>query len=35
MHDILFGIVVPAAVFLLSFITTVMLYRHFAGKPDR
>jgi hypothetical protein len=35
MHSLIFGIIVPAAVFLLSFITTVMLYRHFAGKSDR
>jgi hypothetical protein len=30
MHSTFFGIVFPAAVFVLSFTTTVLLYRHFS-----
>lgn len=33
MNSMLIGIVVPAAVFILSFTATVLLYRHFSkGK---
>lgn len=34
MSNIIFGIVVPAVVFIISFATTYFLYRHFAGKQD-
>lgn len=32
MSNLLFGIIVPGAVFVLSFILTDMLYRHFSRK---
>ncbi len=32
MSKILFGIVIPAAVFIFSFIMTYLLYRHFSKK---
>ena len=32
MSNLLFGIIVPAAVFLLSLFLTDRLYRHFSGK---
>lgn len=31
---VVFGIIVPAAVFVFSFWMTDLLYRHFAGKRD-
>lgn len=34
MSDIFFGIVIPAVVFIFSFATTWLLYRHFAKKKD-
>ncbi len=34
MSNIIFGIVVPAVVFIISFAATYLLYRHFAGKKD-
>jgi hypothetical protein len=27
------GVIIPAAVFLLSFVLTWMLYKHFSRKP--
>ncbi len=32
MSKILFGIVIPAAVFIFSFTMTYLLYRHFSKK---
>jgi len=32
MVDIVFGYVVPGAVFVVSFYMTYLLYRHFSGK---
>ncbi len=32
MNDIIFGIIIPAAVFIFSFAMTYLLYRHFAGN---
>ena len=32
MSDILFGIVIPAVVFIFSFTMTYLLYRHFSKK---
>ena len=32
--DLLFGVVVPAAVFALSFVSTYLLYRYFTKKQD-
>lgn len=32
MTDIVLGIVVPACVFIFSYIMTHLLYRHFAGQ---
>lgn len=32
--DVIFGIIVPAAVFLFSFTMTYLLYRHFS-KGDK
>lgn len=32
MSDIIFGIVIPAIVFVFSFAMTWLLYRHFAKK---
>jgi hypothetical protein len=34
MTKILFGILIPAAVFLVSFFVTFLLYRHFSRKQD-
>ncbi len=34
MSNIIFSIVVPAVVFIISFAATYLLYRHFAGKED-
>jgi len=34
MTNIIFGIIIPAVVFIFSFATTYLLYRHFAGKQD-
>jgi hypothetical protein len=34
MSKIIFGIVVPAVVFVFSFLVTYLLYRHFARKSD-
>jgi len=34
MSNIIVGIVVPALVFIISFATTYLLYRHFAGKQE-
>ena len=34
MNDIIFGIVIPGVVFVFSFVTTWLLYRHFAKKSD-
>lgn len=33
--DILFGILIPAAVFIFSFVMTWLLYRHFAKKEEK
>jgi uncharacterized protein (UPF0333 family) len=35
MSNIIFGILVPAVVFIFSFAMTYFLYRHFAGKQDK
>jgi hypothetical protein len=32
MSDILFGIIVPGAVFVLAYVLTELLYRHFSKK---
>jgi hypothetical protein len=34
MTDLLFGIIVPALVFIFSFAMTYLLYRHFSKKGD-
>ena len=34
MSKILFGIVVPAAVFIFSFAMTYLLYRHFSKQKE-
>jgi hypothetical protein len=34
MTDIIFGIVIPAAVFLFSFGMTYLLYRHFSKDTN-
>ena len=34
MNNILFGIIIPAAVFIISFVLTFFLYRHFAKQQD-
>lgn len=34
-NDILFGIIVPAAVFIFSFSMTYLLYRHFSRGTDK
>lgn len=34
MTKILFGILIPAAVFLFSFTVTLLLYRHFSRQQD-
>jgi len=35
MNKILFGIVIPAAVFLFSFGMTYLMYRHFSKPPEK
>jgi len=35
MIDFIFGIVVPAIVFIISFVTTFLLYKHFSKKLDK
>ena len=35
MSTIVFGIIVPAAVFILAYIMTDLLYRHFSKHKDR
>jgi uncharacterized membrane protein len=34
MSKILFGIVIPAAVFAFSFFMTYLMYRHFSKKSE-
>lgn len=34
MSKIVFGIIIPAVVFVFSFLVTYLLYRHFAKKGD-
>ncbi len=34
MSSILFGIIVPAFVFIISFTTTFLLFKHFSKKQD-
>ncbi len=34
MNKILFGIVIPAAVFIFSFVMTYLLYRHFSKQKE-
>ncbi len=34
MNKIIFGIIIPAAVFIFSFVMTYLLYRHFAAHTD-
>lgn len=34
MSKIIFGIIIPAAVFIFSFTMTYLLYRHFAAQTD-
>lgn len=35
MSTVVFGIIVPAAVFILAYIMTDLLYRHFSKDKDR
>ncbi len=35
MSTIVFGIIVPGAVFVLAFVMTELLYRHFSKKQDK
>lgn len=35
MGDLFWGIIIPAFVFLVSFVTTWMLYRHFANQTGQ
>ena len=35
MSSVVFGVIVPAAVFVFSLIVTQLLYRHFTGRMKR
>jgi hypothetical protein len=35
MNNVLFGIIIPGAVFVLAFVLTDLLYRHFAKHKDK